>query len=283
MKKTMETVKKVFATVVAVFAIAVMIFTVISVTTFNRNDRSLLGLKAFIVLSDSMKATDFASGDVVFVKSVDPTTLQEGDIISYSSQNPDNYGEVVTHKIRAKTVDANGDRGFITYGTTTGVDDEIVVTYPYINGKYQFHIPKIGTFFFFLKTTPGYICTILIPFLLLIGMQGLNTIKLFRQYRREQLAEMEAQRTKLEEEKQQSMAMMAEIMRLKEQLAANATPGAAPPAAPAEAPAAPAAPAEAPVAAPAAPAAAPAETPAETPAEPEKAAPAEGEKTDAAN
>ena len=220
MNKTLETVKKVFTTVVAVIAVIVMIFTVISVTTFNRNDRELFGFKAFIVLSDSMEATDFAAGDVVFVRNVDPTTLQEGDIIAFYSQNSDTYGDVVTHKIRAKTVDANGDPGFITYGTTNGFDDETIVTYPYINGKYQFHIPKIGIFFNeFFKTTPGYIVCILIPFLLLIGIQGLDTVKLFRTYRKEQMEEIEAQRAKLEEEKQQSAAMMEELIRLKEQLA----------------------------------------------------------------
>ena len=35
-------------------------------------DRSLFGYKAFIVLSDSMKATDFDAGDLVLVKEVDP-------------------------------------------------------------------------------------------------------------------------------------------------------------------------------------------------------------------
>ena len=223
MSKTMETVKKIFATVVAVIAVFMMIFTVVSVTTFTRNDRELFGFKAFIVLSGSMEATDFAAGDVVFVRNVDPTTLQEGDIIAFYSQNSDTYGKVVTHKIRAKTVDANGDPGFITYGTTNGFDDETIVTYPYINGKYQFHIPKIGTFFNdFLKTTPGYIVCILIPFLLLIGIQGLNTVKLFRKYRREQMEEIESERAKLAEEKQQSAAMMEEILRLKEQLANSA-------------------------------------------------------------
>ena len=226
MNKTWETVKKVFTAIVAVFAVLMMIFTVVSATTFNRNDRNLLGFKAFIVLSDSMKATDFASGDVVFVKSVDPTTLEVGDIIAFSSQNPDNYGEVVTHKIRAKTLDANGEPGFVTYGTTTDTDDETIVTFPYINGKYQFHIPKIGTFFYFVKSTPGYICCILIPFLLLIGVQGLNTVKLFRQYKREQMEELESQRARIEEEKQQSAAMLEELQRLREQLAAN---GAVPP------------------------------------------------------
>ena len=230
MNKTWETVKSIFTILITAIAVAVMIFTIVSMTTFNRNDRNLFGYKAFIVLSDSMKATDFAAGDVVFVKNVDPTTLKEGDIIAFSSQDPDNYGEVVTHKIRSRTVDANGDAGFITYGTSTDTNDETIVTYPYINGQYKFHIPKIGLFFRFLKTTPGYICCILVPFLLLIGMQGLNTISLFRQYRKEQLAEMEAEREKIEEEKKQSEAMMAEILRLREQLAGGTVQPTAPPA-----------------------------------------------------
>ena len=234
MRKTFDIVKKVFTILIAVVAVAVMIFTIVSVTTFDRNDRNVFGYKMFIVLSDSMKATDFAAGDIVVVKSVDPTTLKEGDIIAYSSQNPDNFGETVTHKIRSKTVDANGDAGFITYGTTTNTDDETVVTYPYINGKYVFHLPKVGTFFNFLKTTPGYIICILIPFLLLIGMQGLNTVKLFRRYRREQMEAMEEERAKLEAERKQSEEMMAELMKLKAQMAAGNTE-----AAPAEASSAP--------------------------------------------
>ena len=94
MNKTMETVKKIFATVVAVIAVCMMIFTVVSVTTFNRNDRELFGFKAFIVLSGSMEATDFAAGDVVFVKNVDPTTLQEGDIISFRGRGRVEVAEV---------------------------------------------------------------------------------------------------------------------------------------------------------------------------------------------
>ena len=91
------------------------------------------------------------------IKEVDPSTLKEGDIIAYTSQNTSNYGETVTHKIRKLTTDANGEPGFVTYGTTTDTDDETVVTYPYVLGKYSSRIPKVGTFFRFLKSTPGYI------------------------------------------------------------------------------------------------------------------------------
>ena len=137
MKKTLNIVKNIFVWLLVVLAVCMMLFTVVSVSTFDRSDRSLFGFKAFIVLSDSMKATDFDAGDLVLVKEVDPKTLKEGDIISYTSQNTSNYGETVTHKIRRLTTDANGNPGFVTYGTTTNTDDETVVTYPYILGKYS--------------------------------------------------------------------------------------------------------------------------------------------------
>ena len=122
-----------------------MIFTIVSVSTFNRNDRHLFGYRAYIVLSDSMSKTDFDAGDLVLVKEVAPSTLKEGDIISYISQNTENYGEVVTHKIRELVTDANGERGFITYGTTTDTNDETIVTYPFVLGKYQTHLPQSRT------------------------------------------------------------------------------------------------------------------------------------------
>lgn len=199
-------------------AVFMMIFTIVSVTTFDRADRNLFGYKTFIVLSDSMSKTDFNAGDIVFVKGVDASTLKEGDIISYASQNSHNFGETVIHKIRRLTSDAEGNPGFVTYGTTTDTDDETVVTYPYVLGKYTGHLPKVGAFFQFLKTTPGYIVCILTPFLLLILFQGLNCIKLFRRYKQEQLDEMQAEREKIEAERLQSQKMMQELLALKQQL-----------------------------------------------------------------
>lgn len=220
MKKTLEIIKNVLVWLVVALAVFMTVFTIISVSFFDRNDRDLFGFKAYIVLSDSMSATDFDAGDIALVREVDPTTLQEGDIISYISQNSANYGETVTHKIRRLTTDAAGNPGFITYGTTTDVDDETVVTYPYVLGQYVTRLPKVGTFFTFLRTTPGYVCCILIPFVLLMLYQGLNCVKLFRQYKKEQMDEMQAERDKLEAERRESAAMMEELLALKAQLAA---------------------------------------------------------------
>lgn len=229
MKKTLHIIKNIFVWLVVAVAVCMMIFTVVSVNTFDRADRSVFGYKAFIVLSDSMSATDFSAGDLVLTKEVDPATLQVGDIIAFQSTNTENYGEVVTHKIRALTTDEAGNPGFITYGTTTGTDDESIVTYSFVLGKYQTRLPGVGTFFQFLKTTPGYIVCIFLPFLLLILLQGFNSIRLFRRYKQEQLAEIEAQREqekaelaaereRLEAERQESQKMMAELLQLKKEL-----------------------------------------------------------------
>lgn len=216
--KVIKIIRSIFVWLMVALAACMMIFTIVSVSTFDRADRNLFGYKAFIVLSDSMSKTDFNAGDLVLVKEVDCSTLKEGDIIAYTSQNTSNYGETVTHKIRSLTTDANGAPGFVTYGTTTDTDDETIVTYPYVIGKYQSHIPKVGTFFQFLKTTPGYIVCILVPFLILILLEGVRCIRLFRKYKAEQQAELQAERDKIEAERAETQRMMQELLQMKAQM-----------------------------------------------------------------
>ena len=218
MKKAFNIIKITTIWLIVLLAVSMMIFTVVSVTTFNRNDRALFGFKMYIVNSDSMAATDFDAGSLIFVKEVDPSTLKEGDIISFMSQDTDKFGETITHKIRKRTTDAEGNPGFITYGTTTNTDDETIVTYPYVLGKYQGNIPGLGTFFNFLKTTPGYFVCIFTPFMLIILYEGIKFFNLFRRYKREQMEEMQAEKDKIEAEKAENAKMLEELKALKAQL-----------------------------------------------------------------
>ena len=218
MKKALSIIKTTLVWLVVLLAVSMMIFTVVSVTTFNRNDRDLFGYKMYIVNTDSMAATDFNAGSLILVKEVDPSTLKEGDIITFMSQDTDSFGQTITHKIRRLTVDAEGNRGFVTYGTTTDTDDKTVVTYPYVLGKYQRHIPGLGTFFNFLKTTPGYFVCIFIPFMLIIIHQGVGFFNLFRRYKKEQMDEMQAERDQIEAERAANAKMLEELQALKAQL-----------------------------------------------------------------
>lgn len=219
MKKALKIIKAVLTWTVVAIAVFMMIFTVVSATTFNRNDRNLFGYRVYIVNTDSMAATDFSAGDLILTKQVsDFSALKEGDIITFVSQSSESFGETVTHKIRSITVDIQGNPGFITYGTTTNTNDETIVTYPFILGKYEGHVPGVGNFFNFLKTPQGYIVCIFVPFMLLIIYQGINCIKLFRRYKAEQMEEMNAEKAKIEAEREENAKMLAELQALKAQL-----------------------------------------------------------------
>lgn len=218
MKRAWNVAGNVLVGLLAVLAVCMMIFTVISVTTFDRSDRSIFGYRIMVVLSDSMSATDFKAGDLIFVKQTDSRELKEGDVISYISQSPDNYGATVTHKIRRATTDEKGNPGFITYGTTTGTDDPQIVTWQYILGKYQTKLPGVGRFFSFLKTVPGYMLLILLPFMILILYQGVSCVRAFREYREEQMAGIASEREKLREQKEANERMLKELEEMRWQI-----------------------------------------------------------------
>lgn len=197
-------IKKVLSILSAVAMIAVFaltIFTVIAVTTFDKQSQSFLGMRMFIVTSDSMKATDFAAGDLIFVKQVEADSLEPGDIISFLSEDPHNYGKTVTHKIRSIDADVNGDLIFQTYGTSTNVDDAVPASSDKLLGKYILRLPFVGKFFYSLKTTAGYMLFVFLPFFLLILYYGIRGYVQFRKYKEEELSRLKQEYDSIEKEK----------------------------------------------------------------------------------
>ena len=228
-KKAFGIASKVLTGIVIAVTVFMMVFTIFSTLVFDRNDRNLFGIRFYIVLTDSMSLSEnnkndkvhFNAGDIVLIKNVDDkTALQPGDVIAFISQNSVSFGETVTHMIREVKRGTNGNvMGYVTYGTNTGANDEALVEPEYVIGKYTGKLPGVGLFFSFLKTVPGYIVCILVPFLILILWQGVNVIRLFRQYKHEQMADMEAEREQIAKEREESAQMMRELLALKEQLA----------------------------------------------------------------
>ena len=110
--------------------------------------------------------------------------------------------------------------GYVTYGTNkpTESQEPETVSPDKILGVYKANIPLIGHFFNYMKSTPGYIVCILVPFLLLILYNGINIIRLFRQYKGEQMDVMKAEREKIDAERAENQRMMQELLALKAQL-----------------------------------------------------------------
>ena len=230
-KKILNIALKVTTWLLVAFAVFMMIFTVTTAVTVDKNDRNFFGLRFYIVRTDSMSLSEnnaqmdvhFDAGDIIVIKEVDDkSSLKAGDIIAFLSMNEESYGETVTHMIREVETNADGKVvGYVTFGTNTGTDDEALVEPAYVLGKYTAKMSLIGRFFAFVKSTPGYITCILIPFLLLILYNGVNVITLFRRYKKEQMAEMQAERDKIEAERAEAQRMMQELMALKAQLDQN--------------------------------------------------------------
>ena len=228
-KKILNISLKVLTWLLVAFTVFMMVFTVVTVSTVDQNERDIFGFKFYIVTSDSMSKSDknahmdvhFSAGDIVIIKNVDdPTSLQVDEIVSFISANSESQGETVTHMIReVKKKDSGEFLGYVTFGTNKGTDDEALVDAKSVLGKYVGKLPALGNFFAFIKTTQGYIVCILVPFLLLILYNGINVVRLFRKYKREQLAVMQAERDKIEQERAEAQRMMAELLELKAQLA----------------------------------------------------------------
>ena len=214
--------------VLIAFTIIIMLFTVISVTTLDRNDRNIFGFKFYIVQTDSMSLSDknahldvhFDAGDIILVKKVkNPFALKSGDIISFISTNEESYGETITHMIREPRYKTSGELiGYVTFGTNTDTNDANIVEPEYILGQYAAKLPKVGYFFAFIKTTPGYIFCILIPFLLLIAYNGIDVVRLFKKYKKEQNAILDAEKAEIAAEREKNEQMLKEILELKKQL-----------------------------------------------------------------
>jgi hypothetical protein len=64
--------------------------------------------------------------------------------------------------------------------------------------------------------------------MLIIIYEGVKFFNLFRRYRKEQMDEMQAERDKIEEERQENARMLAELRALKAQLEGGQTPAPAP-------------------------------------------------------
>lgn len=228
LQKILNIALKVVTWAVVAFTVFMMIFTVFTVATVDKNDRIIFGMRFYIVQSDSMSLSEknkdlsvhFNAGDIVIARIPDnPYALKAGDIISFMSTNSDSQGETITHMIRGIKRNEQGEFvGYVTYGTNKGVNDDAVVTPEYILGVYTTHLPGVGNFFAFVKSTPGYIVCILVPFLLLIIYNGGNVIRLFRRYRKEQMAEMQEEKDKLQKEREENQRMMQELLALKAQL-----------------------------------------------------------------
>ncbi len=222
--KVWKSTARVLTWVLVAATVAMLAFTILTLVMGQKGNASLFGFRAYVVLSDSMSQNNdivFDAGDLILCKKVDPSTLVEGDVISFVCMDPDSdaYGRVITHKIKSKYVD-DGVPYFITYGTTTGAEDAQPVAYNFVMGKYKLKISNLGNFIEWMETPLGYILVVGIPFLILIAIQLLTCIRAWRSYKQTKDAQRNAEREQLAAERAETLQMMEELQRMRAELEA---------------------------------------------------------------
>ena len=125
------------------------------------------GYLPMIVLTDSMYP-DIKSGDLIICKTVDPESIEIGDVITF--YDPAGNGlSVVTHKV-VDIVNEDGKISFKTRGINNNADDRLLVPADKLIAEYtEIRIPSAGDFAMFMQSTAGLIICVVVPIVLLVG------------------------------------------------------------------------------------------------------------------
>ena len=98
---------------------------------------NLLGYETYNVTSGSMEPA-LPVGSVIYVKYVEPDTVQPGDIIAYYVD-----GTVITHRVVENRI-IGGE--FITKGDANEMEDFTNARYSDLVGVVKYHIPVLGNY-----------------------------------------------------------------------------------------------------------------------------------------
>lgn len=167
------------------------------------------GYCPLIVLTDSMYP-QIHSGDLIICKTIDPETVEEGDVIAFFDP-AGNGSTIVTHQVIEVVMADEEGLMFRTQGTANNAPDKKLVPAENVVGEYQFRIAGAGHVALFMQKPEGLIVCVVVPLLLLIGYDVLRR-KLYEKSKKADtdalLAELEAlkaEKAKAEEEKAEQL------------------------------------------------------------------------------
>lgn len=158
--------------------IIVIVFAIWNVLQMRKNPNELptvMGFKFMSVLTGSMRPV-LEPGDMIITQDVKAENLRKGDIITYRVDKH----TLVTHRV-AEVVNVDGELLFKTRGDANNVDDRNLVSAEHLVGTLLLAIPKGGYITNFIKSGQGFLIFIIMPAILLIGLEFKNIMVMFSQ------------------------------------------------------------------------------------------------------
>lgn len=159
----------------------------------NKNEVPGIGKTVpLIVLSDSMYP-DIKTGDMIFCKRIDPDDVEVGDTISFYDPSSKSSA-IVTHRVE-EIIEENGVRYFKTKGINNNTADRVAVSETKVIAEYHgARIPWVGSIAMFMQSPAGLVVCVVVPIVLLIGIDVLRR----RSAERDQGDDVAALRAELE-------------------------------------------------------------------------------------
>ena len=121
----------------------------------------LMGYQCFNIISSSMEP-EYCVGDLVYVKKVDPTTIQPGDVITFLVNE-----NLVIGTHRVVRVDSQTQH-FYTKGDANEIEDGSPVHFNNVIGVPKFSLPKLGYVSDFVQNPPGTYITLAVGLLFIL-------------------------------------------------------------------------------------------------------------------
>ncbi len=123
-----------------IFRLGVFLFALAAAVSAAVFLPGFFGLTELNVTAGSM-APELPEGTLVLVRAVEPETVEEGEILSFTA--PKGEEGIVTHRV---VENRTADRQFITKGDANDTVDLFPIPYENVIGKVVFHLPAAGRF-----------------------------------------------------------------------------------------------------------------------------------------
>lgn len=123
----------------------------------------LMGYQCFNVVSPSMKP-QYNVGDLIYVKDVEPSTIEVGDVITFLVNE-----ELVIGTHRVIRIDTENEL-FYTKGDRNKNEDGEPVHFNNVIGVPQFSIPLLGYVSNFIQHPPGSYIVLIVGVVLILGV-----------------------------------------------------------------------------------------------------------------
>ena len=136
------------------------------ISKFKKSDY-ILNLAPMKVLSGSMEP-DIKVGDLIIAKKVNPSSIREGDVVTYKMDSLVN----VTHRV-VEVFSSDNNVAFKTKGDANNIEDSDLVLGDNLVGKLVFRIPKFGYFIDWVTTPLGFGILFILPVVILLSREVL--------------------------------------------------------------------------------------------------------------